>query len=77
MWDVKFILELIISNKEYLVDDVKLTETQIFLIIFAKHGKWEMGNKKKGRQSVPKLSKGKRLYADNYNRLDINPQSKK
>ena len=60
MWDGKFILELTISNKEYLVDDVKWTETQIFLIIFVKHGKWEMGNKKEERQRLPRLSKGKR-----------------
>ena len=40
MGDGNFILELIPSNKEDLIDDVELKETQIFLIIFVKHEKW-------------------------------------
>lgn len=41
MEDGKLILELTLSNKEDLVDDTKVTETQIFLIIFVKHEKRE------------------------------------
>lgn len=43
MWDEKFILELITSNKEYLVDDAKLTETDILNNLCKT---WKMGDGK-------------------------------
>lgn len=76
MWDGTCILELILSNEEDLVDDVELTETHILnnLCETWKMGRWEI--RKGGGQRFPKLSKGKKLYADNY-KLDMKSQSKK
>lgn len=54
MGDGNFTLALIPSNKEDLTDDVELKETQIFLIIFVKHEKWE-DEKKKGRAKISQV----------------------
>ena len=77
MGDGNFILELIPSNKEDLIDDVELKETQIFLIIFVKHEKWGDEKFKKGEgKDLPGFRKEKSYMLITID-LTSNPRLKK